>query len=125
MADHHNARENSKRNTYKHTLGRNLTPGSAAGMQWGEDYRKFHNEVWQECYTVLKPGGVFVLNCKDHVRKGVVQQVTDWHIETLMTLGLEMVESYLIEAKGNRQGENGDVRVGHETVTVLRKPIDL
>lgn len=124
MADHHNAREGSKRNTYKHTLGRDLSEGSSAGMQWGDEYREFHEDVWAQCVKILKPGGVFVLNMKDHVRKGAIQHVTDWHLEVLTGLGLEVEHSYWIEAKGNRQGENGDVRVDHETITVLRKPLD-
>ena len=54
MADHHNAKDNSKRHTYRHYLGRELTKGSAAGMQWGEEYKHFHTEAWLEAKRVLK-----------------------------------------------------------------------
>src|SRR5687768_3397456 len=46
MADHHEAKDTSKRNTYRHRLGRMPTPGSSAVMQWGDEYREFHTKVW-------------------------------------------------------------------------------
>ena len=36
MADHHEARDASPRHTYRHTLGRPLTPGNSGALQWGE-----------------------------------------------------------------------------------------
>ena len=45
-----------------------------------------HVAVWTECRRVLKPGGIFVLNVKDHIRKGVLQEVTKWHSVALLIL---------------------------------------
>jgi hypothetical protein len=53
-------------------LGRPLTPGNSGALQWGEEYRALHVAVWTECRRVLKPGGIFVLNVKDHIRGGVL-----------------------------------------------------
>ena len=36
MADHHEARDASPRHTYRHVLGRPLTPGNSGALQWGE-----------------------------------------------------------------------------------------
>lgn len=35
MADHHNARDGSKRNTYTHAIGRQLHKENTGKMQWG------------------------------------------------------------------------------------------
>ena len=92
MADHHNARDASPRHTYRHVLGRPLTRGNSGALQWGdgiagEEYRALHVAVWTECRRVLKPGGIFVLNVKDHIRGGVLQEVTKWHSVALLMLG--------------------------------------
>src|SRR5262245_56438382 len=78
MADHHNARDASKRNTYKTWLGRDPSEGSSATMQWGPSYRDFHAGAWLRVYELLSPGGLFILNVKDHVRKAIVQPVAKW-----------------------------------------------
>ena len=40
MADHHEARRRpALRHTYRHALGRPLTPGNSGALQWGEEYR--------------------------------------------------------------------------------------
>jgi len=70
MADHHNAKDTSTRRTYRHVLGRELTPGNSGGMQWGPEYRHFHNLAWAKVRRTLPGGGLFVLNIKNHVRKG-------------------------------------------------------
>src|SRR5690606_19530624 len=48
MADHHEARDASRRNTYRHALGRPLHPDNAGAMQWGEAYRQLHITAWTE-----------------------------------------------------------------------------
>lgn len=121
MADHHDARDDSIRNTYRHKLGRPLSLDSSAGLQWGDEYRSFHADVWYQCVDVLRSNGIFVLNCKDHIRKSEIQHVTDWHIQTLESLGLIIERSHWIDAPGNRMGQNGEKRIDHETITVLRK----
>lgn len=121
MADHHNAKDDSKRITYKHKLGHDLSEGSAAGMQWGEDYRNFHMFVWMRCTDLIRQagGGWFILNCKDHIRKDVHQAVTMWHIDFLNSIGWETVDVDLIDTKGMGFGANREKRA-EEWVALLR-----
>jgi len=121
LADSHNAKDGSRRNTYKHTLGRDLHPNNSGKMQWGTGYRRFHELAWLESFRVLKPRGYFILNISDHIRKGKIVPVTDFHIDVLTDLGLEMSEENKISTPRNRFGENRDVRVNHESVLVFRK----
>lgn len=108
-----------KRITYKHTLGRDLHPASAGKLQWGVGYREFHAAAWREARRVLVPGGTFVLNVSDHVRGGVVQPVTNWHLLQLCLLGFNHVDVVEVPTPRMRFGANGGVRVEHETVATL------
>ena len=65
MADHHEARGASRRHTYRHALGRPLSPNSAGALQWGEQYRQFHRLAWQEAYRTLRPRGLCVVVVSD------------------------------------------------------------
>jgi hypothetical protein len=91
-------------------------------MQWGDEYRQFHQAAWLAVYDLLSPTGIFVLNVKDHIRKGVRQPVTKWHQVTCQAFGFVLERYYTIPVKGNGQGENGQVRVDNEMVYVFRKP---
>lgn len=122
MADHHEAKDSSKRNTYRHCLGRELNPANSGGMQWGPQYRILHEQVWREVRSVLVPGGVFVLNVSDHIRKGHVAQVADWHKRYIQSLGFHLVEQEDVETRRQRMGKNGSVRVPFEHVITFRKP---
>ena len=86
-AGHHNARDSGKRNTYRQTLGGELHPANSGQLQWGQEYRDFHFAAWRECRRVLRPGGLFILNVKDHIRGGKQIEVSKWHIEILEGLG--------------------------------------
>jgi DNA modification methylase len=121
MADHHEAKDSSKRITYRHILGRALTTGSAAGMPWGNRYRDFHSEVWAECARVLKPGGDFILHISDHIRKGEVQHVSAWHRDVLVKEGLAFVEGLEMASRRMRFGANRELRVVSEYVYHFRK----
>lgn len=116
MADHHNARDASRRVTYRHAIGRPLHPQNSGAMQWGAEYRAFHEKAWMECRRVLRPGGVFVLNIKDHIRGGERQAVTDWHIATILQLGFTHAESRHVPTPGMRFGANANTRIAYESV---------
>lgn len=105
-----------QRNTYANGLGRELHADSGAKLQWGEDYRRFHFKAWEEARRVLKPGGVFVLNIKDHIRDGQVQKVTSWHATCLDALGFEWMVHEKVMTTGNGFGANGQARVPYENV---------
>lgn len=125
MADHHDAKDGSKRNTYKHTLGRDLSENNSGGMQWGDEYRQFHHESWQRVFGLLTNGGLFILNVKDHIRKGKRQPVSAWHKTTCKQLGFELIGDIEVPVRGNRQGENHEARVDVEHVFLFRKPYTL
>lgn len=122
MADQYDGRDGSKRNTYRTALDRPLDPNNSGGMQWGPKYRDFHAQAWMIAVLNLRPGGLFVLNMKDHIRSGVRQNVTDWHVRTLQDLGLTLVERKRIDVPGLKFGANSDLRVDYEEVILFRKP---
>ena len=121
MADTYDGRDGSKRATYRIALGRPLSEDSSAGLQWGNAYREFHEQAWSEAIRVLRPGGVFILNCKDHVRGGVLQHVTQWHAAELERQGLVMDRFVPVRTPGMRFGANREARVNHEWVVRLWK----
>jgi hypothetical protein len=121
MADHHNARDGSRRITYTHVLGRKLHTDNSGAMQWGSEYRHFHRMVWAEVYRVLARRGIFVLNCKDHYRGGILQEVTKWHISAVEALGFRTRYHELVQCPGMRFGENHQSRVDYESVIVFLK----
>lgn len=121
MSDHHEARDASRRNTYRHVLGRRLHPDNAGQLQWGDKYREFHTLAWAEAVRVLKTGGLFFLNIKDHIRKGERQNVALWHQGCLMDLGLLPRACDRVAARGNGYGNNGRERVPYELVYRFEK----
>jgi len=122
MADHHEAKDDSRRNTYRHALGRPLSEGSAGAMQWGPEYRDLHVCAWREAHRVLRPGGIFILNIKDHIRAVERMYVSSWHYCALYQAGFRFEDMALVECPGNRQGQNGQARVPHEYVIMFKKP---
>lgn len=121
MADHHQARDGSKRHTYRHSLGRPLHPNNSGQLQWGDKYREFHLQAWTEAWRVLKPGGRFVLNVKNHIRKGEEIYVTNWHVGVITALGGRLFAAERVRTPGQRYGANGAARVDHESVIVWTK----
>jgi len=116
MADCHNAKDGSSRNTYTHKLGRQLNENNSGKMQWGEKYRDLHVKAWKECFRVLKEDGVFILNFKNHIRKGKEVDVFSWHVKTLIELGFSLDLVKQVETNGNGFGQNGKLRTGFEFV---------
>jgi hypothetical protein len=119
LADHHHASDPESRRSYTHDLGRDLSPDNAGALQWGPEYRDFHERAWKEATRVLRPGGVFVLNIKDHTRDGVRQHVAGWHVTTLCRLGFTLLEHVEVETPSLRVGENREGR-WPEQIYVLR-----
>jgi tRNA G10 N-methylase Trm11 len=118
MADHfidNQPDKHYKRNTYTHTLGRQLHPSNSGKLQWGINYRLFHTDAWKECARVLKPQGIFCLNIKNHIRNKQIQYVTEWHIEEIESQGFKMLHHYKIPLVGLRYGAN-PVRIEYESI---------
>lgn len=121
MSDSHVARDASRRYTYTHQLGRKLHPNNSGQIQWGRTYRAFHHWAWGEVIRTLKPGGLFLLNTSDHIRKGERQPVTDFHESLLADRGLTLLERIPVVTKRMRHGENHELRVDSESVSVFKK----
>jgi len=121
MADHHNAKDGSRRITYKHCLGHDLHPNNSGQLQWGNAYKEFHKKAWKECYRVLKPKCLFVLNISDHIRDGKQVDVMLWHFTNLMDAGFMWVRDYCVDTPRMRRGANSKARVEYEWVIVMRR----
>lgn len=127
LADSHNASDPERRRSYTHDLGHELHVDNSGALHWrnghtgSEAYRAFHEKAWDEAVLVLRPGGLFILNCCDHIRDGVVQPVTAWHCGELRALGLDYLTSSSVPTRKLRQGANSNLRE-QEQVHVFRKP---
>lgn len=119
MADHHAAADASTRRTYTHTIGRTLHPDNSGAMDWGDKYRAFHVAAWTEARRVLRLGGRFILNIKDHIRNGERQHVTQWHVDTMTALGFAEVRHERINTPSMRYGRNADKRIEYESVILF------
>lgn len=121
MADHHDAYDPQTRHTYRHDLGRELDHDNSGAMQWGDDYRAFHRTAWSEAVRVLRPGGRFVLNIKDHIRGGKWQDVAGWHLMILVGMRLRPVAVRPVAVAGRLDMDNAKARAS-ELVIALDKP---
>jgi len=125
FADHHKAKDGSKRRGYTHDIGRALHPHNSGQLYWGPKYWDFHNLAWTEALRVLRPGGRFVLNCKDFPRtkKGVTEiiRVTDWHLARLQNMGMAFVKWEKVNVTGNGHGANKKNQLNYENVILLQK----
>jgi hypothetical protein len=100
LADSYDAYDPEARRSYAIDLGRQLSDGNGAGLQWGEEYCTLHHRVWEECSWLLRPGGLLLLNCKDHQRGGEIVAVTGWHVRTLVKLGLVVIDLRTLRSAG-------------------------
>lgn len=121
MADHHICNDDSKRNTYTHCLGRQLTDGNTGKMQYGEQYRDKHDKIYCNLSKMIKPGGLFILNVKNHIRKGVEIDVTKFHIQTLTKHGFKLDKRLFMTTPSLRYGANANKRVNGESILVFVK----
>ena len=120
LADHHEAKDGSRRHSYRHVLGRALHPNSSGRLQWGEQYRAFHEAAWTESLRVLKPDALVILNSSNHVRNGQEQFVTEWHTNFFLDHGCAVLDFDTVNTRRLRHGANYTVRARYENVAAFR-----
>lgn len=124
MADDFVSKDSSRRVTYRHYLGKELSEGTASNLYFGKKnkkYENFHESIWRLCVDSLRDNGLFILNCKDFICNGEVREVTEWHVDLLKSLGMVEIVRESVYSKGMRLGANGKARVDYENVICLRK----
>lgn len=121
MADHHNAKDGSKRNTYTHCIGHQLHDGNTGKMQWGDEYRSKHTKIYNKICKLIKHGGLFVLNISNHIRQGKEINVCDFHKQAILDNGFELIKDYEIQTSRNRFGEHSELRCYCEHIYVFRR----
>jgi hypothetical protein len=121
MADQYDGRDGSRRHTYRIDLGRPLTEGSGAALQWGAEYRRLHAAIWDAVVPLASQR--VILNIKNHIRGDKVQRVAEWHTRYLIGAhGLELDAIEPVPASGVQHGANAAARVDHELVLVFTRP---
>lgn len=121
FADHHNAQDGSTRRSYTHDLGRQLTEGSSGGLPWGPRYWSFHAGAYRAVHSVLKPGGLFLLNVSDFYRQGELVHAVEWHFGAACGAGFEpAARPRWIKTQRSRHGANRE-RAEAEAILVLRR----
>jgi hypothetical protein len=119
-ADHHHARDGSRRHSYTHTLGRSLHPDNAGILHWGDSYRMFHDRAWTECLRVLKPSADVVINISNHIRNHTEQRVVEWHLEWFIRHDCTLLELAPVETRRLREGANYKARARFEYLLHFR-----
>jgi len=128
LADHHDAKDSSRRMSYTHTLGHQLRLNNTGAMAYREHqqtsapYRVLHRAAWLEVWRVLADGGVFFLNVSDFFAQRERQHVTAWHCRTLQAAGFDLERLRWVETPRLRFGANRQ-RVEKECIVCLRKNV--
>lgn len=115
-------KESSKRMTYRHVLGHELQPNNTGQFQFTQnEYKQLHFAVYQECYRVLEPGGIMIVNVSDHIRQGKRQPVCKWHELALKRTGFTHIRTQEVNTTRMGFGANHDLRVETEEFQIYRR----
>jgi DNA modification methylase len=113
--------KNSKRYTYRISLGRDLSENNSAKFNWGSKYKIIQEQVWNQCYSILDDGGFMFLNISNHIRAGKEERVVEWHISKLIDIGFYVDEIVSVNTKRIKHGANADLRAQSEKIVVFQK----
>ncbi len=106
--------------TYAKWLGRLASEGSSCHLQWGPEYRNFHERAWAKLAGHLTDDARFVLNVSDHVRGFELVGVAAWHRATIEALGFALAQPPLeVATRRMRRGTNAELRAAREYVLVF------
>lgn len=112
----HKARANRNDRTYR------LAPTNAGALRWGEPYRELHSRAIAEGIRVLRHGGLFVVEMKNHMVKGEIIPVTEWFVEEFKRQGCKIERKARVGVPGNRKGANREQREEYSTLIHARAP---
>lgn len=103
-------------------LGRAPSGDSAALLNWGPEYRKFHESVYRLMMQCKTLEGI-TLNVKDHIRQHQPQGVDIWHATAILEAGaFRLAGMKSVPVRGNRHGVNKGEAIGsHEWVMTFTK----
>jgi tRNA G10 N-methylase Trm11 len=121
MADHHNAKDGRKRITYTDCLGKQLKEGNTGKMQYGDQYKQKHINIYKNLLNILNKNGIFILNISNHIRKGIEIDVVSFHKKTMEEIGFLLQEEIQLETKRMRYGKNSELRVKYESILIFKK----
>lgn len=110
----------TKRYTYRLALGREMTAGNGAAMQWGDEYRRLHLDVIATWPHLTREGALVIVNMSDHIRGARQVPVTAWWIQSLIAVGYDLVEVVSVDTPRQGHGANGDARCDFEHLLVMR-----
>jgi hypothetical protein len=117
-------KESSKRNTYRHTLGRPLSDNNTGQFQYSQArYYELHEAVYTQCWRVIEPDGLMIVNVSNHIRQGEEVNVCSMHQQILKDIGFTLVTRQQVTTPRNGFGQNGQLRVDHEMIYVYRKAL--
>ncbi len=121
FSDSHNARDGSKRRSYTHDLGHQLTENNSGNMGWGQAYWLWCARLYRALPLVLKPGGLVLWNVSDFVKAKAVVPAVTWHRGALYGAGFyEDQRPRLIETQRLGYGANREARAPSEVIMRLR-----
>lgn len=121
FSDSHNAQDGSRRRSYTHDLGRQLTDGNSGSMPYGPRYWAWSARLYRALPNVLADGGLLLWNVSDFVKGGAVVPAVTWHRGALMGVGfVDDKPPRLIDTRRMGYGENRDARVPSEVVLRMR-----
>lgn len=132
FADHHKAKDGSTRRSYTHDLramlddpdyelDANNTGLYLFGAKAGK-YESLHEAVWAEMTRIARDDALFLLNVSDFYKGDVLQEVVQWHIETLGALGWKPQWHVSIATPRMRYGANSAKRVDSEQLIEFHLP---
>lgn len=114
----------SREQTYTVCNQKPLQEGNTGKVTWGDTYKELHKDAYKEAYRVLTKNGIIVINIKNHIRKGKVQNVAKWHRDTLQDIGFKLINIKRVKCSGVSIGGLNLPRVSYEHIMVLEKGID-
>lgn len=120
MADHHNAKDASKRITYTHRYGNKLTEGNTGVMHFGNEYKNKHYKIFVHLKQLLKTNGYLMVNVSNFIRSGKEVDVVGWWQEMLSSIGYIFIEKIPIATPRMRYGANAKSRVDNEYLLIYK-----